>query len=1031
MAPIVSPLTGTLKSIKTQFISKEKLLKSTLNVQKKRINLKRSNAERERFINYEKVLERPLASLGKPIKSVVKRLGFLDALKNFIVNVLLGFFALRLLKYLPQLKSVFIGILKTGNFIIDVAGSILNGLVTFIDYGYKGYDHARKIVGKIGGDKAIQGLDKMTGESTKLINQMLIAGMLFSDFNIFGGMKSGQSVFNKTVDTIKDTVSTEVATATAQRSAGAASVKAMGPLAAGGVVVGAGLLLSAAGEGIFQLTRWVKGIKSISGPASSLFSVPLGIVEGVGTIFDILGAPFRYGIELIRGGFMKLFDDKSGLEKQATNLGKFDARVRENLRRFSGLFSPLFKFFGKNDIAKKLQTPGSFGSLYGEKAVKDMGYYGGGRVIKVKKYASGGPVLIERTEVKEINIERTETSKKSELNIGSSIGGELNFAKVFPGSIDDPGRMNRYEYMGNVHDSIQGAADIGSVMALTTKTLLGDRVTKDDYDNAGRSLSGFMLRGLQDQNPVAYNSLLNVLDYKQFTGVISTFLMKSMKDPLSGILNLLRDQVGLAPVPGDATGTEADPCAAACDTGSGQSVYGDSVDKAILDLISSVEAQSYDTMNVSRGATAGKPTQMTVDWLVANANGAIGRYQQMPEYLKERVIAAGGKGSDKFTPELQDRVALKMLYSGHGFSRWRSGQMSNEEFGDRLSATWRGLPHRSGGTYPDRYAGRNKAHISRPAFMTRLAQIKSSGGGTMAAKITPGSPAANVDPCICDPDIPSGDPGDISGATQLGTGTFIQGSTGESTGPHFHIGPTELYDPNGDKWIGRKTEQGKASSRGAAFQTIKGFIKNKIPITLTNAGISINPGSPPDDSTINKYLIKEQVGHATRSGSWGGLDLAGAAGIRFPLAVGPVVSSVHGFGNAARILGTNAFVGHGATGSTGSREGGGPTLSGGIRLLHKGEYVIDKDSVDLFGGIPFYSMINGVENKKQRTEKSSQLIQHLSKYTGRKIDQMPEVIYEGDEITYLPSPPIYIPTESSSFRSSGGESNYEYDVLER
>ena len=111
------------------------------------------------------------------------------------------------------------------------------------------------------------------------------------------------------------------------------------------------------------------------------------------------------------------------------------------------------------------------------------------------------------------------------------------------------------------------------------------------------------------------------------------------------------------------------------------------------------------------------------------------------------------------------------------------------------------------------------------------------------------------------------------------------------------------------------------------------------------------------------------------------------------------------------------------------RESGGSTLSGGIRQLHKGEYVIDKDSVDLFGGNSFFKMINGVENKKQRSEKSSQLIQHLSKYTGRKIDQRPEMIVSSDPII-IQGPPTYITSKSYGGSSGGSSFNYEQDMLE-
>ena len=112
------------------------------------------------------------------------------------------------------------------------------------------------------------------------------------------------------------------------------------------------------------------------------------------------------------------------------------------------------------------------------------------------------------------------------------------------------------------------------------------------------------------------------------------------------------------------------------------------------------------------------------------------------------------------------------------------------------------------------------------------------------------------------------------------------------------------------------------------------------------------------------------------------------------------------------------------------RESGGATFSGGIRQLHKGEYVIDKDSVDLFGGNPFFKMINGVENKKQRSEKSSQLIQHLSKYTGRKIDQRPEMIVENSDPIIIQGPPTYITSKSYGGSSGGSSFNYEQDMLE-
>lgn len=945
MAKIISPLTGTLQSIKKQFISKEKLLKSTLNVQKKRITLNRSNAERERFIDYEKVLERPLRSLGAGIKSVVgKRLGFLDTLKTFIVNLLLGFIALRLLKYLPQLIQFATTALKVGNFILDIGGKILNGLVTFVDYGYKAYDHARKIVGKVGGEKAVANLDKATDETTKVMNQLFIAGMLFSDFSPFASMGNAPSIFNKSADAIKDNISGEVASSTSNAATNAAGKAALGPLATAGVVAGAGLLLSAAGEGVFQLTKWAKGLIGF-GPLSKFFQVPLGILEGVGTIFDILGAPFRYGIELIRAGFMKMFSMKDGLEKQAKNLGKFDARVRENIRRFAGVFVPVFSFFGQQDTAKKLATPGSFGSLYGEKAVKDMGYSGGGKVISVRKYAAGGPVNIPRTEVKEVDIPRDEDIKQAPTKPGASIGGEERFAKVFPDSGDDTSTMNRYDYMMGAYKTISGILDLGSVFALTTKTLLGDQVTKDDYDRASSSLSSFMLLGLYETNPGAYQKFSSLIDRKQFNRAISRFLMKSMSMPLGGIINLLKIQVGLIPKPGEGTDTtKTGDISSDGDMVEGSVPGGQLTMEQLVGLAKGAgfsENEAVIMAAIAKGESGGnsnaknfKPPDKSYGLWQINMLGKLG-----PARMKE----FGLQREDQLFDPVTNAKAAYAIRKSQGLGAWTI--YKNGVYKNHLAAAT---------------VAKNAPSLSTSPTSATINHIPLSS----ASGYKPSSP---------------------------GTFNAIEYITGDRSHPNFELkghGLTSNYHDH------------------IAFATIAD--KERAKKALRTANIQIGSELRPGDRGYHgSNLAIDIPGSQWRgSGAIGQKEFDGSAKVR-------------------------SILGLGGGGTQPGRESGGPTLHGGIRLLHKGEYVIDKDSVDLFGGTPFFSMINGVENEKQRSEKSSQLIQHLSKYTGRKIDQRPEMIVENSDPIIIQGPPTYIESGSSGGFSGGGSSNDNtFDRLE-
>ena len=1007
MAKIISPLTGTLLSIKKQFISKEKLLKSSVKIESKRIESKRINTEREKFINYENVLERPLRSLGRGIKGVVgKRLGFLDTLKTFIVNVLLGFITLRLLKYLPQLLEFTKTALKVGNFILEIGGKILNGLVTFVDYGYQAYNHARLIVGKVGGEKAIAGLDKATSESNKVINLLLITGMLFSDFSPFASLSGAPKVFEKSIDVVKEKIAGEVVSAAKNTATNAATKVALGPLASAGIIIGAGLLLSAVGEGVFQLTRWAKNLKGF-GAISDFFKIPISILEGAGTLFDILGAPFRYGIELIRAGFMKVFNMKDGLEKQSKNLGKFDARVRENIRRFAGLFAPAFTFFGQEDTAKKLSTPGSFGSLYGKKAVKDMGYSGGGRVIPIQKYAKGGSVVnIPRTEVKEVDIPRDEGIKQKPLDPGAAVGGEDGFEKVFPKASKND-EMNRYGYMVRSHSTISRIPNLGSVFALTTKTLLGDQVTKGDYDSASVELGNFMLLGLYKINPAAYQKFSSLIKVKQFSRIISEFLMRSMKDKLGGMISLLRTQVGLAPIPGEESGESGE-------TKSGEegefSVSGGNADFWSLVAVASREdgdsqGQADVAQSIYNRVASGIYNENTIKGIVTASGQYEPTFANTADWkaitdIKSASIAAGKSESElkkvaaaitnkKYQDAAREFVGGRTDFMG-GSNRPGPGDKRREENSPNNFFGW------FVGPAAIAYGKKNPG----PATVPKLGDIVVMGGGTSGSRNST---------------IPSGDPGDVkaAGATAGGNISGYPVTSGfgmrdhPTTGGYRKHGGVDIGAPSG-KPIGLTVD----AIAGPPPQ-FEGGYGNFMDIQIPSLNLYFRMAhfiKPPNYKPGEKIPAGKIIANVGSTGASTGPH------IHFE-----VNKAISGYGGDRDPMPYGKYL-------TIGRESGGSTLLGGIRQLHKGEYVIDKDSVDLFGGDPFFKMINGVENKKQRSEKSSQLMQHLNQYTGRKIDQRPEMIMENNQNTVIMSDPNFIPLPFLQYYSEQSP-NWEQDIL--
>ena len=188
-----------LIEVKRSVIDVEKLMTGIVAFEKKQQDAQRKSTEEKRYQKRENDLER------KTIKKQFKmnlpslpRMGFFDWIKNFVTNTLLGFFAVRLLKYVPQLVGVAGLALNAAEGIFNFAGGLLNGAATFIEWGYKAYDATRGFLRQIGGentaqlfDKFLNGLDTFLlltlGASTFKIGREIIGNVLRSLGTTLGG----------------------------------------------------------------------------------------------------------------------------------------------------------------------------------------------------------------------------------------------------------------------------------------------------------------------------------------------------------------------------------------------------------------------------------------------------------------------------------------------------------------------------------------------------------------------------------------------------------------------------------------------------------------------------------------------------------------------------------------------------------------------------------------------------------------------------------------------------------------------------
>ena len=439
--------------VRVKVIQIEDILKGSLALEKKKLTEEKKKDSSKRREKIEEKLEtKPKAESGRIKMPSLPRMGFLDWVKNFIGNVILGYFAVRLVDHLPKIIPIVKFLGKATDLVLGLGGKLLDGLATFVDWGYKAVDFSRGLVGKTFGEDALKNFDKLTSEFQKFMNLAIIVGMASADFGM---------------DRLKG------------RGAEKAAKKGAGTLARRGV--GRAATRAAArvgGKGAAKLTAKV-GSKALK--AVPFLGAGLAIVEGIMRIRDgdYVGGLLSFGTAIPVAGWAFLALD---IAREFMGGKEFDKSVG---RAFSGKS-------GLTDNQVQKRTP----HFSGPSIV--TGLANGGLTRSGKRQ---GRVRRKLTSSKKGKYKRALAPKKPgrvDVNSpGSAIGGEEKILGIFP-KPKLPDVMNPFKVIENFAKNTTGSDYFGPIFGIASKYLLGQKPTQQDYKNVGLGINMLVAKGIDD-----------------------------------------------------------------------------------------------------------------------------------------------------------------------------------------------------------------------------------------------------------------------------------------------------------------------------------------------------------------------------------------------------------------------------------------------------------------------------------------------------------------------------------------------------
>ena len=897
-------------SISKTVIKIDSLLKDLLSVKRKEFNLNKRNEEKEKFSKRDEKLEEKPDKKDKKSdkKNLLPKMGIFDFIKNFISNVVLGYFSVKFLDQLPKLKGVLTIAGKAFDFVIDWGGKILNAMVSLVDWGYKAYDATRGFIKNTFGENQAKSFDQFSGALNKFINLAIIAGMIAAGSGGLGGGGRGKGSGGQRPRPGQG----GRPRVTTSGGRGVGRIDLRNPLRSKPKVTGGGPNFRLPGSGPKVTTS--RGTFAKKG-VGRLLGKGLGRVPIVGGLID-------FAINLALGEDLGRATARAAGSTAGSALGGLAAGAL-------GSVIP-----GAGTIAGGI-IGAALGGLVGDIAAGALydALVGGPK----QKKAKGGPV----TRGGKIlgSIKRGGKSKKSNyrrkvgtlprkpediiINPGEDVGGEEKIFGLFP-KPKLPDVVNPFKAIENAGKTLGSVDYFGPIFATTAKIILGQKPEKKDYENIGLGINLMMAKGFSDgqlKGGVAaafaeggYVDPEILVGDRDISSWVAYTAERAVSSNAEKTIRKIQDNLRLKKTEGQ-TGTT--PTSDESIVGTGSLVGNTNAEKVFNYLIGAGFTEQAAAgiignlmqesgVNPKSKQLGGGPGRGIMQWGTGAGSG--GRWDAL-------VAWAASSGKDPWALDTQVQWMMKEMRSYGTYNRLKGVtdvKKAVEIFEKEMEKA--GVPN-----YPRRYQYAADA-------------LASFGGGKAGGGNYKGEGAGGT----------------------FGTSNFIQGNSGASYGIHYHIAPGSYQ--GGDI----TSSKHNADARNVAFNVFKAF-QGKKTIYLGRSGWGPDTGKGLTDNQIRKLISSEQIAHTAR-GSQGGIDLQvggtspSSTKVAFPMKVEGMKYRPGGFGVTAKVVGSNASVAHGrydGNGKLAPQEGeamyrlGGRTKDGAhlATIGEEGtEYVIDANS---------------------------------------------------------------------------------------